>query len=320
MGDKSLGDTVQRTRWASRDSAHPHPSRVANWGRRVWQSRWTADISLLLVALIWGTTYAASKEVVATVPVLPFLFIRFALSTVLMLPLTWGALRRADRVTWGTGAVLGVFLVVIFTLETFGVAHTSAANAGFIISLFAVLVPLLDSLLYRTRPKLGLLGAVGLSVTGTALLTMRGSHLHVNLGDVLVFGAACFRAIQMTLTRRLTEGKLMDSGALTTIQLGVVAMGTGIATGFQHVAFTGLTGSFWLIAGYLAVFATLFAFLTQMTMIRRTSPARVAVLMSSEPIFAAICSVVLLGEHVSLLAMAGGLCIVGAMLWGRRMS
>lgn len=290
------------------------------WGRRVWQSRWTADISLLLVALIWGTTYAASKAVVTTVPVLPFLFIRFALSTLLMLPLTWGALRRADRATWGTGLVFGVFLVAIFTLETYGVAHTSAANAGFIISLFAVLVPLVDSLLSRTRPKLGLLGAVGLSVAGTALLTIQGQHLHVNLGDILVFGAALGRAIQMTLTQRLTKGKRMDSGALTTIQLGVVALGTGIATGFQHAAFTGLTGSFWLITGYLAVFATLLAFLIQMTMIRRTSPARVAVLMSSEPIFAAICSVAMLDEHLSLLAMAGGLCIVGAMVWGRRMS
>jgi len=91
------------------------------------------------------------------------------------------------------------------------VAITSAANAGFIISLFAVMVPLIDSIIYRRRPKIGLTGAVVLSVLGTALLTMRGDQIHVNLGNFLVLGAAVCRAIQMTFTKRLTDGKQMDS-------------------------------------------------------------------------------------------------------------
>ncbi|WP_369681868.1 DMT family transporter [Alicyclobacillus macrosporangiidus] len=289
-------------------------------GKGIWNSRWTADISLLLVALIWGTTYVASKDVVSSVPVLQFLFIRFALTTLLMLPMTFGAIRSADRSTWLTGLVFGLFLFAIFTLETYRVANTSAANAGFIISLFAVMVPLIDSIVYRRRAKLGLLGAGVLSVLGTALLTLRGAQIHVNLGDLLVLGAALCRASQMTLTKKMTDGKQVDSGALTTIQLGVVAIGSGVVSMFQHPSLTGLTLSFWLITGYLAVFATMFAFFIQMTMIRRTSPARVAVLMSSEPVFAAVCSVLLLGEHLSVVEMVGGLCIVAAMLWGRRIS
>ncbi len=283
----------------------------------MWKSRWVADISLLLVALIWGTTYVASKYVVTTVPVLQFLFIRFALTTVLMLPLTFESIRKADRATWVAGIVFGVFLFAIFTLETFGVAYTSAANAGFIISLFAVLVPVFDSIVYRKRPKFGLLGAVVLSVLGTFLLTLRHGY-HMNIGDFLVLGAALCRAIQMTFTKRMTDGKRMDSGALTTIQLGMVAIGSGVASMFQHPSFTNFTPSFWLITGYLAVFATMFAFFVQLTMIRLTSPARVAVLMSSEPVFAAVCSVVFLSEHLSIGSMVGGLCIILAILWGRR--
>lgn len=237
-----------------------------------------------------------------------------------MLPMTFGAIRSADRSTWLTGLVFGLFLFAIFTLETYRVANTSAANAGFIISLFAVMVPLIDSIVYRRRAKLGLLGAGVLSVLGTALLTLRGAQIHVNLGDLLVLGAALCRASQMTLTKKMTDGKQVDSGALTTIQLGVVAIGSGVVSMFQHPSLTGLTLSFWLITGYLAVFATMFAFFIQMTMIRRTSPARVAVLMSSEPVFAAVCSVLLLGEHLSVVEMVGGLCIVAAMLWGRRIS
>jgi hypothetical protein len=76
-------------------------------------------------------------------------------------------------------------------------------------------------------------------------------------------------------------------------QLGVVAIGSGVVSMFQHPSFTGLTLSFWLITGYLAVFATMFA---------------------------AVCSVLLLGEHLSIVSMVGGVCIVVAMLWGRRLA
>jgi drug/metabolite transporter (DMT)-like permease len=309
---------IEKIRIGASNATSQGQSPLVSMCNKIWRSRWTADISLLLVALVWGTTYVASKDVVSSVPVMQFLFIRFLLTTILMLPLTFSAVRKADRSTWITGIVFGLFLFAIFTLETYGVANTSAANAGFIISLFAVIVPLIQSVVYRKRPKLTLLGAVILSVLGTALLTLHGYH--INIGDFLVLGAAFCRAVQMTFTKKLTDGKEMDSGALTTIQLGVVAIGAGFVTMFQHPSYTHLTLSFWLITGYLAVFATMFAFFVQLTMIRRTSPSRVAVLMSSEPIFAALASVLILGESLSLIAMVGGACIVSGMLWARKLT
>lgn len=285
---------------------------------KIWRSRWTADISLLLVALVWGTTYVASKDVVSSIPVMQFLFIRFLLTAILLLPLTFSSIRKAGRSTWIAGIVIGVFLFVALTLETYGIANTSAANAGFIISLFAVMVPLIHSIVYRKRPKLRLLGAVIVSVLGTALLTLHGYHM--NIGDFLVLGAAFYRALAMTFTKKMTDGKEINSGALTTIQLGVVAVGSGFVTMFQHPSYTHWTLSFWLITGYLALFATMFAFFVQLAMIRRTSPSRVAVLMSSEPIFAALASVLILGESLSVIAMVGGACIVAGMLWARKLT
>ncbi|MED1204861.1 DMT family transporter [Heyndrickxia acidicola] len=281
----------------------------------VWHSRWTADLSLLLVAMIWGTTYVASKDIVSSVPVMQFIFIRFFITTIAMMLLTFKEIRKAGRATWIAGVVFGLFLFAIFTLETFGVANTTASNAGFIISLFAVMVPLFQSIIYRKFPDITILSAILLSVIGTALLTLHGYH--VNIGDFLVLGAAFCRAIQMTFTKRLTDGKEMNSGALATIQLAVVAIGSGCLTAFQDQD-THLSISFWLITGYLAVFATMFAFFVQMTMIRRTSPSRVAILLSSEPIFAAFASVLLLSEHLSAASLIGGACIVAGMLWARK--
>lgn len=286
--------------------------------KKVWRSRWTADISLLLVALIWGTTYATAKDVVTSVPVMEFLFIRFALTVLLMIPFTLRAVRSADRVTWLNGIIFGFFLLAIFTLETFGVANTSASNAGFIISLCVVLVPFVDAVIYRKFPKMALLVAVFLSVIGTGLLTLKNGY-EFNLGDLLILGAAVCRATQMSITKKLTEGKQINSGALTTIQLLVVAIGSGAISYLQHPVSVHLSVSFWMITGYLAIFATIFAFYVQLVMIRRTSPSRVALLLGSEPLFAAIFSIIILGEHLSVFSIFGGLLIIAGMLLGKKL-
>ncbi|WCK54465.1 EamA family transporter [Aneurinibacillus sp. Ricciae_BoGa-3] len=298
-----------------------HQQQDAGWKKSVktlWNSHWTADISLLLVALIWGSTYSISKDIVATIPVFEFLFIRFTLTVLLMLPFTVRLVWRATAATWINGLIFGLFLLIIYSLETFGVVYTSASNAGFIISLCVVLVPIVDSIVYRKLPRISLMGAVLLSTVGTGLLTLKAAYVF-NPGDFLILGAALFRAIQMTVTKKLTEGKEIEPGALTTIQLLVVAVGAGIISFAQHPASVQLSPKFWLITGYLAVFATIFAFYVQLVMIRRTSPARVALLLSSEPLFGAMFAMLLMGEHLSFGSLIGGACIILGMIWGRRL-
>ncbi|WP_157738084.1 DMT family transporter [Aneurinibacillus soli] len=147
-------------------------------------------------------------------------------------------------------------------------------------------------------------------------MTLKESYVY-NLGDFLILGAALFRAVQMTITKKLTEGKEIEPGALTTIQL--VAVGAGLISFVQQPVPVELTPTFWLITGYLAIFATIFAFYVQLIMIRKTSPSRVALLLSSEPLFAAMFSVLLMGEHLSFSSIIGGICIIVGMLLGKRL-
>jgi drug/metabolite transporter (DMT)-like permease len=165
----------------------------------------------------------------------------------------------------------------------------------------------LKSIVNRRRPRFGIIGAVLLSILETALLTLHGYHM--NSGDALVLGAALCRAILMTSTKGMTDRKQMDSSVLTIIQLDVVAVGAGVLNLLEHPTLTCLILSFWLITGYLAIFATMFAFFVQLRLIRRTSASRVAVLMSTEPVFSAICSVVPLREHITAASIVGGLCM-----------
>src|SRR5688500_2431308 len=96
-----------------------------------------ADLVLVLVALIWGSSYLSAKTATAALPVLAVLFARYAISA-----LACGALiglrrrpRRWTRDEIRSGSVLGITQAAVLAVETYGVAHTSAANAGLIISL-----------------------------------------------------------------------------------------------------------------------------------------------------------------------------------------
>jgi drug/metabolite transporter (DMT)-like permease len=278
-----------------------------------------ADLSLLLVTIVWGSSYAFTKMVLEDTDVFSFLFIRFALTVMIMLLFTWKNLREASKDTWITGTIIGLFLFGIFTSETYGVNYTTAANAGFIISLTVVFTPLVESFAFKKRLRMGILSAVFLSIIGTGLLTLKQGY-QFNIGDLLILFAAVLRATQMTFTSKLTQDKEMDSGALTTIQLGVAAVCMGImafsVNGTHSITFDN-SFLFWLLTGYLAIFSTLFAFYIQLTMIRKTSPTRVGLLMGTEPLFAALFAIFIGNEHLSVIGWIGGLLIIIATYYGR---
>jgi drug/metabolite transporter (DMT)-like permease len=280
---------------------------------------WAGDVVLLLVALVWGSSYITAKTVLHQHEPFMFLFYRFLATVLIMLPFTWKNLRKASKQTWYIGTVFGLFLFSIFSSETWGIHYTSASNSAFIISLTLILTPIMDWLVNKKFTGYSFFFAVCLSIIGTGLLTYKDSIVF-NKGEMLILGAAFLRATQMTFTKKMTEGKTLDSSALTIIQLGVVALFSGILNLTVEDA-TILTlphsSEFWLPTLYLALFGTIFAFYAQMVFIRKTSPSRVGLLMGTEPLFGAVFSVFIGGEILSITNWIGGLCIVGATFLGR---
>ncbi|WP_437713270.1 DMT family transporter [Sorangium sp. So ce448] len=276
-------------------------------------------MSLLLVAVVWGSSYSVAKTALSFVPVLLFLFVRFALTSALLLPVVWRKLAADLPGTLRVGVPLGGVLFMIFVSETAGVAHTTAANAAFLISLCVVLTPVVEGIMFRRFPGWGTLGAAGLSCVGAGLLALENSY-RFNLGDLLMLAAALLRALMVTTTKKLTQGRTLDSGALTAVQLITVAVLTGAAllvTGGQGLSLP-TAPQFWGSTIYLCLFCTLMAFYIQTHMVRLTTPTRVSLLMGTEPVFGALFAMMLLGERVSAQGMLGGGLIVAATYYGIR--
>lgn len=278
---------------------------------------WIADLLLLLVAVVWGSSYGVAKQALAFYPVLGFLALRFGVTFLLLLPSLRQLAQPQGRAAVRAGLPLGVILLAILLCETFGVALTKASNAAFLISLCVVFTPLIEWLLTARRPAASAFVMAFVSLSGTWLLTY-GSSLTFNLGDGLMLAAALLRAFMMCMTKRLTQNRSMSTLSLTAVQSGVVGLGCVLAAGlFMPGGLPSLpsAAAFWIGLSYLSLFCTIFAFFAQNYAIRQSDPTRVSLLMGSEPVFGALFAASWLGEQLSLMSWIGGALIVAATLW-----
>lgn len=280
---------------------------------------WLPDAVLLLVAMVWGSSYGLVKQALLFYPVLGLLALRFGLTFILLLPaqraLADAATRRATLLA---ALPLGLGLLAIFLCETYGVAHTSAANAAFLISLCLVLTPFAEWLLLAQKPSNTAMLAAAISLLGAWLLS-GAAQLQLNGGDLLMLLAALLRAVVTCLTRKLSAGKAVATLALTGWQSLIICLGCLLLAAPQG----GLPPlptqpAFWGNILYLVLFCTLFAFFAMNYALRHSSATRVALLTGSEPVFGALFAVLWLGESLPLGSWLGGGLMVAASLWAVR--
>ncbi|WP_405729439.1 DMT family transporter [Streptomyces sp. NBC_00028] len=282
---------------------------------------WLTDLPVLLVAVVWGASYLAAKDITTARTILAVLVLRFAIVLPVLVTAGWRALRALSGAQWRGAGVLGLILSGIFLLETYGVVHTSATNAGLIISLTMIFTPLAEAAVTRRRPSRAFLGAAALSVLGVVLLTQGGGFTEPSLGDLLMLLAALARTVHVLAMSRITAVRDADALSLTTVQLGAaVAVFALLSTGAEATPWetaAGFGAREWAGLLFLSSFCTLFAFFVQMWAVRRTSPSRVSLLLGTEPLWAALAGIALGGERLGALGLAGGALVLVGTAWGR---
>jgi drug/metabolite transporter (DMT)-like permease len=277
------------------------------------------DLVLLGVALVWGSSYLVAKDLTAAAPVLVVLALRYVISAVALVVVHRGSgTRPPGRRELVSGVVLGLTQAAVLTLETYGVAGTTATNAGLIISLTVVFTPLLDSV-WRRRPlPAPFFVATTLAVVGVALLVSGDGFRAPGWGDALMLAAAVVRAVHVSLIGRLTAGRAYSSLTLTTVQavVGAVVLSAAAAPALTTGA-ASLTAPAWAQLVYLGLACTVFAFLAQTWAIRRTSPSRASLLMGTEPVWAVLVGVTIGGELLTPLTGVGAALVVAATYYGQ---
>ena len=272
-----------------------------------------ADLVLLLAALVWGTTFALIKaSLLHTTPFL-FMTLRFGLALVIMTVVVAHQLNSITPREWIGGILTGVSLFLGFAFQTWGLVYTTASKSAFITGLNVVLVPFLLWGLGHQRIRLKRWVAAGVATLGLYLLTNPGGGTLLNLGDLLTLGCAAAFAGQIILLS--IYAPVLNTVRYFWVQLvtvtGLAAVATSLAGGWEleHAP------TLWWGLGITGIFGTTLAFLGMTWAQRRTSPARAALIITSEPVFGALFAVTIAGEYLAPVAWLGGALIVGMIIW-----
>jgi drug/metabolite transporter (DMT)-like permease len=277
-------------------------------GSRSWPQL-SAMLALVGAAAAWGATFLVVKDAVTRMPVFDFLAWRFGVAAVLLIAARPRAVRGLGARGLRHGMLLGLVLGAAYITQTFGLRHTPATISGFLTGLFVVFTPLLSWLLLHRRLTPLAWVAVLLAAGGLALVTLGA----VALGTVEILTLVCavLFGLQMVGVGEWSPGR--DSCALTGVQLATVA--AVCVTGALTTGGISLprSTSEWSAIAVTAVLASALGYTIQAWAQTRLSATQAAVILTMEPVFAALFAVALGGETLRPLAIAGGVLVVAAM-------
>jgi drug/metabolite transporter (DMT)-like permease len=270
-----------------------------------------ADLSLLLVAAIWGTTFVLVKEATQSIPPYTFIALRFTIGFAALALLFHKRLRRANRQEIKAGLIIAIFLYGGFITQTLSLQTTAASITAFITGLCTVMVPLIAFALLRHRPATGSLAGVALATVGMGLLTIKDG-LSLAQGDVLALMCAVFFALHIVMIAKYAP--TLDPTVLAVVQIGAVAAaGWPIALLIEQPSLA-VPPHVWANVAFVGLAATGLVFFIQNLAQRFTSPTHTAVIFTMEPVFAAFFAYLWLAELVTGRGMIGAVLILAGML------
>jgi len=282
-------------------------------------SSWRAYGGLTLTALFWAGNAVVARGVVGEIPPLALSFWRWALALTLLLPFglprVWRQ-RRVVRERWRSLLALATFSVGAFnTLLYLSAQTTTAVNITLFNSTIPVIVALLAWILLGDRVRPVQAVGIALALLGMLVIVGRGqwqtfADLAFQPGDLIMIGAVTCWGLFSVLLRR--QAVPLDPVAFLTVQVG---LGVLVILPFYLLDLL-VKGGFALRPGlvppflYVAIFPGIIAYGCWNYGVHRVGPARAAMFMYLNPLFAAVLAVFFLGERLRFFHLAGGVLIL----------
>jgi drug/metabolite transporter (DMT)-like permease len=267
--------------------------------------------TLLLVAVtaVWGWTFVVVQDAIAIYGVIPFLAVRFVLAGAVLAPIYATKLTRRSLIV---GGGIGVVLAAGYLFQTTGLLYTTPTNSGLITGLFVVFAPIADRLLFGANVSRQVILAVALSLLGMVLLAGGGPE-GANWGDLLTLLCAAALGLHIALLSRYAAS--YDAGALTLAQiLSIALLFVIVWPFFGSVSLP--TPEVWVALLVTGLLASAGAFLVQTTVQQHIPAARTAIILTMEPVFAALFGYWLAGDRLVAVQILGALMILSALVIG----
>jgi drug/metabolite transporter (DMT)-like permease len=281
-------------------------------------TRFKAHCGLLLCSFLWGVTFVVVKNTLADISVFAYLAARFTLGA---LPMAWiyrSELRGLSRQDIAAGIKIGLCMFGGYAFQTAGIAKTTPSKAAFITGFSVVLIPVLLAMVWRRKINAWAWAGALASFAGLYFLTVPKQGItDLNRGDLLVMGCAVLYALQIILIERysgthslagLSFLQVVSTAGLSWLAIPLVH-GAGWETFRIHF-------SSQMVFGVLvtAILTTALAYPLLVWGQRHTTATNTALILASEPVFAAITSFFVVQERLGNRALAGAGLILGGIV------
>ena len=262
--------------------------------------RLKADVTLLIVSVIWGSAFAAQRVAGQMGSVYLFNGARYLLAALVVLPLALRVKRienppsKISRDQYKWMVIAGFLLFVGSAFQQAGMLYTTAGNAGFITSLYVVLIPVTLFIIWREKMHWMSIAAVALAGLGAFLLST-GGRFELKDGDMLELTGALFWTFHVIIL-----GKFASKFEALTFSVGQLFVCAILNLGIGFFAEPMMTFNWPLMfaIAYTAFFSLGLCYTLQVWAQRHTPPEDAALILSLESVFAVISGWLILNEKL----------------------
>ena len=276
--------------------------------------RLKADLTLLLVSMIWGSAFVAQRIAGQMGSVYWFNGARYMLAALIVAPFAFRTVQttpttdRRGQYAWTLTAGFLLFLGSAF--QQVGLLYTTAGNAGFITSLYVVLVPVILLLIWREQVHWISIAAVLLAGIGAFFLST-GGRFEVRAGDAIELVGALFWTLHViVLGKYASKFEPMSFSVGQLVVCGLLNLSVALFAESSMPWNHSLLGAI----AYTAFFSLGLCYTLQVWAQRHTPPADAALILSLESVFAVSAGWFFLDEKLAPLQMFGCVLIFVAVL------
>lgn len=278
----------------------------------------SSSLMLALTALIWGVAFVAQSEGMNYVGGFTFNASRFIIGGILLIPCIF-LMKKGERKEVKTvsvrmgiigGICCGIFLCIGSSFQQFGIAHTTVGKAGFITSLYIIIVPLLGLFLHK-KIEFNIWISVVVAALGMYLLCITDGF-SIGKGDMLVSLCAVGFSLHILVIDYFSSKA--DGVFISCVQFftaGIISL--VLMAVYEHPTWDGVIAA-WAPILYAGVMSCGVGYTLQVVAQKNVEPTVASLIMSLESVFSVLAGWILLGQKMSAKELFGCGLVFGAIL------
>lgn len=270
-----------------------------------------ADLILLVVAFLWGTTFVGGKYALNYFTPLYIIAIRFIMAFSMMALAFRKDMMSLTRKDIKGGIIVGTMLFIAFATQLVALQYTAAGKQAFLAGTYVVMVPFISWWLEKKRPETRSFVGAFICFMGIGLLTLNDS-LTIGFGDSLTLFSSLFFAGHIIFNGHYVD----DIGPvkLTITQFGTVAVLSTVSALIFEPLPTAIEPNGIFAVLYLGILCTGIAYFLQTIGQKYALSTHTAIILSLEAVFGSILALFVLGEVFTFKMVLGCASILAAIL------